>query len=314
MPLTILRNIPQPDGVIVTSRCKCVSIGTERDAFDPTSMPRKRPLVRPRSASQRRMVLSPLPDAIVWSSGLNATLRPDLDMPRERLLVRSRCRIPEADSLMLLKDASASEGAAIGTERHAFDPRRMPRERTLVLPDAASHRRMVLSQLPLASVSPSGLNATLRTVAVCPVRSACAPPCRIPETDGLIPTPRRERPAIGTECNALTLSVCPVSVRLCVPDAVSQRRMVLSPLPDARVRPSGLNAMLLTLSVCPVSVCLCVPDAASQRRMVVSSLPLASVRPSRTERDAFNESVCPLIAISCWDFALSYSSRSTSPP
>jgi hypothetical protein len=56
--------------------------------------------------------------------------------------------------------------------------------------------------------------------------------------------------------------------------------MVASLLPDASVRPSGLNATLLTGRVWPASgapSCLCA--SASHSRIVVSPLPDASVRP-----------------------------------
>ena len=46
-------------------------------------------------------------------------------------------------------------------------------------------------------------------------------------------------------------SVCPFNVYLCVPVTASQRRIVLSQLPRATVRTSGLKATLETLPVYP---------------------------------------------------------------
>ena len=67
---------------------------------------------------------------------------------------------------------------SIGTETHTIDPSVMIREHGFCVPVVTSHKRTVASLLPLASVLPSGLNVTLLTKPLCPVRSADSSPVR----------------------------------------------------------------------------------------------------------------------------------------
>ena len=52
---------------------------------------------------------------------------------------------------------------------------------------------------------------------------------------------------------------------MCLPVLAFHSRTVLSSLPVARVRLSGLNATLRIQDVCPVSVCLGIPVLVSHR-------------------------------------------------
>src|SRR3972149_11099605 len=67
---------------------------------------------------------------------------------------------------------------------------------------------------------------------------------------------------------------------MALPVSISQRIMVLSQLPDARVLPLGLKATDLTEEACPLSVFIILPVSISQRIIVLSLLPDARVFPS----------------------------------
>src|SRR5947209_6874510 len=104
---------------------------------------------------------------------------------------------------------------------------------------ATSHRMMVLSKLPEANVLPSGLNVTLVTISVWPVRG---------------------EPICFGEAGLAT----------------SHRMMDWSALPDARVLPSGLKATLYTVLVWPWrGVMRALREATSHRMMDLSTLPEA---------------------------------------
>ena len=66
---------------------------------------------------------------------------------------------------------------------------------------------------------------------------------RIPQPDGLVPTPTCYSASIGTECDAIDTKRMPGEGACVLP---RHCRMVLSSLPLAMVRPSGLNTTLLT--------------------------------------------------------------------
>ena len=102
---------------------------------------------------------------------------------------------------------------------------------------------------------PSGLKTTLLTPLVCPVRVLiCLPVAASPQTHGVVITPTCERATIGTKNYTPDRTRMPCEVLRSVPVSASHKRTVLSSLPLASVRPSGLKATLLTQSVCPVSV------------------------------------------------------------
>ena len=124
--------------------------------------------------------------------------------------------------------------------------------------EVRSHKRTVLSIPPLASVTPSGLNATLLTGAVCPVRVAMCAPVAIFQSRMVLSSPplARINPS-GLKATLHTIDVCPTNVFSCCPVIVSQSRIVWSQLPLASICPSGLNATLKTQFVCPTSVFNC---------------------------------------------------------
>ena len=66
----------------------------------------------------------------------------------------------------------------------------------------------------------------------------------LPQLDGLVPTARGQGLPIGTEGHTVTHSAWPLRVAQLPPVATSHSLMVLSPLPEARVCPSGLKATL----------------------------------------------------------------------
>src|SRR5262249_51053665 len=118
-------------------------------------------------------------------------------------------------------------------------------------PVAASHKRTVLSQLPVARVLPSGENATATTAPWCPRSKALT---FLDETSHNTTSPGR----LATKCPATTpmASVLPsgeketalqslpgvVNAAICRLDGSSHKRAVLSKLAAASVRLSGENA------------------------------------------------------------------------
>ena len=80
------------------------------------------------------------------------------------------------------------------------------------------HKRIVLSQLPLANVFPSGLNDTLLTNPVCPVRvRRCLP---VPTSHKRIVSSQLPLANVfpsGLNDTLLTNPVCPVRVQRCLP-------------------------------------------------------------------------------------------------
>jgi hypothetical protein len=63
-------------------------------------------------------------------------------------------------------------------------------------------------------------------------------------------------------------------------------RTMVSPLPEARVAPSGVQARATTELVCPFNTAVHVLSARRQRRTVVSPLPEARVAPSGVQARA----------------------------
>ena len=139
----------------------------------------------------------------------------------------------------------------------------------------------MLSQLALASVSPSGLNATPVTASVCPVRVALGRPVTASHSHPvLLSSPLANIVPSGLNATLVTTPVCPVRVVLCCPVSASHSCTVRS-FPVASVSPSGLNATPSTWVVCAVRVTLCCPVRTSHNRTVSSSqLTAASVLPS----------------------------------
>src|SRR5947209_3817561 len=68
----------------------------------------------------------------------------------------------------------------------------------------------------------------------------------------------------------------------------------LSPLPEARVLPSGLKATDDTPSVCPLRVACSLPVATSHNLIVLSLLADANVLPSGLKATDCTSSECPL--------------------
>ena len=153
---------------------------------------------------------------------------------------------------------------------------------------------MVPSSLPLASVCPSGLNATELTapravrVRGWPSGLGCAGSAT--SHSRIVPSPLPPASVCPSGLNATELmaAVPPVrgwpSGRGCAGSATSHSRTVPSVLPPASVCPSGLNATELMPAVPPVrgwpSGRGCAGSATSHSRTVPPLPPLASVCPS----------------------------------
>ena len=112
--------------------------------------------------------------------------------------VDSRAEVPQQNRPV---PTPAPQVSAIRTERHAR------RHNLYALPTicneppvAASHSRAAPSRPPLASVPPSGLNATLMTSSVCPsIVRRCAPVAASHRRHRIVKTPACQRSAIRAE-------------------------------------------------------------------------------------------------------------------
>ena len=171
----------------------------------------------------------------------------------------------------------------------------------ICLPVLASHKRIVSSEPPLASVRPSGLNAMLSTLSPCPLRVRICLPVSASHKRIVSSKPplASVRPS-GLNATLPTLFVCPLRVRICLPVLASHKRIVRSRLPLASVRPSGLNTTLLIVFVCPLkmrfrtvycSVCFPSPQVTSTRNtpgskgpVIVTVLPFVFAVPVFTRK------------------------------
>src|SRR4051812_16410884 len=105
----------------------------------------------------------------------------------------------------------------------------------------------ILSQLPETMRLPSGLNATLVTLFVCPLRVRTSfPVCASHTLAVLSELPERMRLPSGLHATLVTSLVWPLRERTSVPLSASHTLAVLSPLPVRMRLPSALHATLLT--------------------------------------------------------------------
>src|SRR6266566_3213968 len=140
---------------------------------------------------------------------------------------------------------------------------------------------MVLSKPALATVRPSGLQATFITQPVCPESVWHTYPLATSHTlTVLSQLPLTSCAPSGLQASPTTKWVCPLSVCTqvagCVPCS-AHTRMHLSKPPPASCVPSGLQATQFTVPPWTVIVCTFTPDLASQSRMVASSPQLAII-------------------------------------
>ncbi len=97
---------------------------------------------------------------------------------------------------------------------------------------------------------PSGLNATLMTPAVWPLRERISwPVVRVPHFHRLVPAAAGDALAVRAEGHADDTLVWPLRESVSLPVCASQTFTVLSSLPLAMRLPSGLKATLLTSPV-----------------------------------------------------------------
>ena len=109
---------------------------------------------------------------------------------------------------------------------------------------------------PMASVLPSGLNATGRIQPALGVSVFFSTP--VPgshnRTLSAASAPLARVSPLGLNARCLISVVCPVSLCRSCPVCISHNRTVLSLLPEARVSPFGEIATTSTTCVCPVRV------------------------------------------------------------
>ena len=177
--------------------------------------------------------------------------------------------------------------------------------------------------LPVASILPSGLNATLLTAIPSPLRVAVSclvatsHNCTIMTSVPQFPCPLALASILPSGLNATLLIGNPSPLRVAVSCLVATSHnctmpsvpQIPYPLALASVLPSGLNATLLTLFGAPVRVSLSCPVSTSHNRIPVCqfprlllcrSTPLASVLPSGLNATLKIESVCPKrVFLSC---------------
>src|SRR3989442_912351 len=144
-----------------------------------------------------------------------------------------------------------------GVKARLFTPELWPSSAARALPAWPSHSRIVWSKLLLASVPPSGLQATQFTFSVCPT-SVCRPR-RLPvsPTSHSLTVPSQlalaSRLPLGAKASPRTQLLCPTSVCTQVAGPVcclSHSRMCPSKPPLANRRPSGLQASEKTAPGC----------------------------------------------------------------
>ena len=118
------------------------------------------------AASHNFTVRSSLAEASRVPSGLNATLKTVPRVPSKGAEFLARGRVPQLHRLVPTR---RGQPRPVRAERHATDLALCaPRGCGCSWPEAASHSFTVSSSLADASRAPSGLNATLQTVPVCP--------------------------------------------------------------------------------------------------------------------------------------------------
>ena len=166
-------DVPQPDRAVVVAAGQRVPVGAERHRHRRGRLPPVRGWPSGRgcagsATSHSRTVPSSPPLASVCPPGLNATdqmaARAAGQGLAERAGVRGIGDVPQPDRAV---GAAAGQRVPVGAERHRSDGpvlpvRGWPSGRGCA-GSATSHSRTVPSSPPLASVRPSGLNATEST-------------------------------------------------------------------------------------------------------------------------------------------------------
>ena len=153
---------------------------------------------------------------------------------------------PGVPHLHRLVAAGGGEPLAVGAERHAVDSAGVPLEGEGFLPGrGVPHLHRLVTALAEASRLPSGLNATLLTEPVCPLRVRVSwPGLGVPHLHRPVIAGGGDPLAVGAERHARTALVCPLRVRVSCPVSASHTFTVWSPLAEAIRLPSGLNATL----------------------------------------------------------------------
>jgi hypothetical protein len=148
-----------------------------------------------------------------------------------------------------------------------------------------SHSLIVLSPEPEASSRPSGLNATDKTIVGVAGEGAHFPATgHIPQLDRLVPGAGGQQPPVGAERHGSdpVPGVAGEGAHFSATGHLPQLDR-LSAEPEARSRPSGLNATDLTQSVWPERVRTSLPLATSHSLIVIHS-PAWSRRPAAARR------------------------------
>mmetsp|Transcript_22169 Transcript_22169/g.56324 ORF Transcript_22169/g.56324 Transcript_22169/m.56324 type:complete len:213 (+) Transcript_22169:445-1083(+) len=141
--------------------------------------------------------------------------------------------------------------------------------------------RMDLSRLQLASVLPSGANATHVTSSVWPV-SVRKHSCWLSRHSltSLSSPPLATQSPSGDTAMQLTLELWPVNVCSVVPASTSHSRIVSSHDPETSLLESGSHATEGTCEVWPLSSLMHAPVAKSHTRTLLSADPVAKNLPS----------------------------------
>ena len=141
------------------------------------------------------------PMRVFFPSGLKATLKTPSACPVRVRMCRPVLASHRRTLLSRLPDVRVFPSGLNATLLTQFV---CPVSLRRCLPETTSHRQTVLSELPDTIVLPSGLNATLLTH----IRMSCegayvSSRLSIPQTEGIVRTPRCERATIGTERHAI---------------------------------------------------------------------------------------------------------------
>src|SRR5262245_34536115 len=219
-----------------------------------------------RGNSQRRRVVSLLPDTAWRPSGEKATVPTSASWPRKR---RSSLPVCTSQSRTMLSTG------------------------TMVLPSGPK----VLFPLAERARRPSGATATHCTKLSCPTKRHS--PLPLPTSHSLTershPPPDRARRPSGLKVTLLTVLPWPSKRRSSLPVCMSQSEMVVFSLPDSARRPSREMATLAAgFSRVPRRHSSLPVPTSHSRRVLSHVLPESARRPSGVNATHCTASVCPL--------------------
>ena len=175
---------------------------------------------------------------------------------------------------------------------------------------AVSHKRAVLSQLPVSTCLPSGEKATTRTTDEWPMNWRISLPVALSHRRAVLSQlPVSTCLPSGEKAAASTLAEWPVNWRISLPVALSHKSAVLSELPVSTCLPSGEKHTLVTGEECPNCATSWGRVGCSPGRLVWTSSAAASAKPRSVPAVTMQKKK----RIICSPFNLNYLQRQSRP-